>query len=64
MKNYTLDVKDEDTIGMYGSKGVEEGQYGDVVATYYLPNGTQDVGYICDYKWGITDANTLYQTKW
>ena len=42
---------------------VERGFYGDIVASYYLPNGTKSEGYICDYQWDEHDADVFCQSK-
>ena len=61
MKEYTLQVVDQ-------NKEVDveiiDGHYGDIVATYYLPNGTLQAGYICDNQWTVNNANSFCQKNW
>ena len=36
---------------------IEDGDYGDIMVTYFNSRAELERGYICDYQWGQDDAD-------
>ena len=64
MISLDFDRSDHSASNMEEIKDLETELYGDIVATYFLPNGTKAKGYICDYQWTTKDAEVFCQDKW
>ena len=49
----------ERTAGEHPGEGIGREDYGDVVLHFTDREGMEQEAYVCDYEWGLEDANSI-----